>query len=391
MAYRPLLILLLSMSYFILSAQPLTSSANAPRTGDVLRIWQTEYVNTGDGGEGKVWDLSGIEVVNPHHRARVLAKRDSADAAADTVMTIENRMRRYTLLRGDSLLSTGTESTLSLVRYEQPELSLRFPVGYGDSVRSVFYGTASWCEHTYSRAYGESRVKADAMGTLITPDGDTLRQVLRIHTRRIIGSQTFPVGTEPDMKSLLSKSSRFTTDDARTNLSRDIAETNVTTEDIFQFFVTGYRYPVFETRRTAAPDGTVSEEAYYSPPSEQELLADEENEQIRNSLLLAGGRQGRGMGRNGGNDTDTPPSPLSRCDVTVNGSMVTVNYDLTEDASVTGLVSTVGGIVLRQNSQHNDAGTGYQMRLDCGGLRAGQYVLYMNVNGQVTGYTVNLQ
>ncbi len=193
------------------------------------------------------------------------------------------------------------------------------------------------------------------------------------------------------MKSLLSKSSRFTTDDARTNLSRDIAETNVTTEDIFQFFVTGYRYPVFETRRALSPDGKVSEEAYYCPPSEQELLADEENEQIRNSLLLARGRQGLGEGRNGGSDTDTPPSPLSRCDVTVNGSMVTVTYDLTENAMVTGLVSTVSGIVLRQSSQHNDAGTGYQMRLDCGGLRAGQYVLYMNVNGQVTGYTVNLQ
>lgn len=101
MAYRPLLILLLSMSYFILSAQPLTSSANAPRTGDVLRIWQTEYVNTGDGGEGKVWDLSGIEVVNPRHRVRVLTKRDTADVAVDTIMTVENRQRRYMLLRHD--------------------------------------------------------------------------------------------------------------------------------------------------------------------------------------------------------------------------------------------------------------------------------------------------
>jgi hypothetical protein len=383
--------ILLVIHYSPLSAQTLTSSASTPHSGGVLKKQQIEYVNTGNGDYNKTWDLSGIEVVNPRHRVRVLTKRDTADVAVDTIMTVENRQRRYMLLRQDSLLTTGMENALSKVSFEQPELSLTFPFSYGDSTASVFYGTASWCEHSYSRVYGESRVKADAKGTLITPDGDTLRQVLRIHTRRIIGSQTFPVGTEPDMKSLLSKSSRFTTDDARTNLSRDIAETNVTTEDIFQFFVTGYRYPVIETRRALSPDGKVSEEAYYCPPSEQELLADEENEQIRNSLLLARGRQGLGEGRNGGSDTDTPPSPLSRCDVTVNGSMVTVTYDLTENAMVTGLVSTVSGIVLRQSSQHNDAGTGYQMRLDCGGLRAGQYVLYRNVNGQVTGYTVNLQ
>ena len=114
-----------------LSAQTLTPAANAPRTGDVLKKQQTEYVNTSGGGEGRVWDMSGIEIVNSSHKARILAKRDSADTAADTVMTVENRMRRYTLQRGDSLLTVGTENALSLVRYQQPELSLRFPVSYG--------------------------------------------------------------------------------------------------------------------------------------------------------------------------------------------------------------------------------------------------------------------
>ena len=59
-----------------LSAQPLISSANAPRAGDILSKQQTEFVNTGNGGEGRVWDMSGIEVVNPRHKARILAKRD---------------------------------------------------------------------------------------------------------------------------------------------------------------------------------------------------------------------------------------------------------------------------------------------------------------------------
>ena len=127
-------IITFSLAFIIsdfLSAQTLTPAANAPRAGDILSKQQTEFVNTGNGGEGRVWDLSGIEVVNPGHKARILAKRDTADTAADTVMTIENRQRRYTLLRGDSLLTVGTENALSLVSYQQPELSLRFPLSYG--------------------------------------------------------------------------------------------------------------------------------------------------------------------------------------------------------------------------------------------------------------------
>ena len=388
-------IITLSLAFIMadmLSAQTLTPSANTPRTGDVLKKQRTEYVNTGGGGEGRVWDMSGIEVVNPRHKARILAKRDSADTMADTVMTIESRMRRYTLLRGDSLLTVGTENALSLVRYQQPELSLRFPVSYGDSTASVFYGTAAWCERTYSRIYGESRVKADATGTLVTPDGDTLRHVLRIHTHRTTGARLLPVGTEPDMRALIDSLPPFTADSARACLAFDKERLCTVTEDICQFYAPGCRYPVFETRRTVTPGGNVTEEAYFFPPEEQAMLPyDAENEQIRNSLLAAGERQRRGGGQDSGGGTDTPPSPLSRCDVTVNGSMVTVTYDLTEDASVTGIVSTVSGMLLRQHSQHSAAGTGCQLQIDCTGLRRGQYVFYMKVNSHVTTHTVTLK
>ncbi len=383
-------IITFSLAFIIsdfLSAQTLTPAANAPRTGDVLKKQQTEYVNTSGGGEDQVWNLSGIEIVNSSHKARILAKRDSADTMADTVMTVESRMRRYTLQRGDSLLTVGTENALSLVRYQQPELSLRFPVSYGDSTASIFYGTAAWCERTYSRIYGESRVKADATGTLVTPDGDTLTQVLRIHTRRITGARLLPVGTEPDMRALIDSLPPFTADSARICLAADAARRMVAEEDICQFYATGYRYPVFETRRTVYAQGGVTEEALYYPADEQALLADEENERLRHGILYA---NGGGKGNSGGG-TDTPPSPLSRCDVTVNGSMVTVTYDLTEDASVTGIVSTVSGRLLRQHSQHSAAGTGCQLQIDCTGLRRGQYVFYMKVNSHVTTHTVTLK
>ena len=93
--------ILLVIHYSPLSAQTLTSSASTPHSGGVLKKQQIEYVNTGNGDYNKTWDLSCIEVVNPRHRVRVLTKRDTADVAVDTIMTVENRQRRYTLLRHD--------------------------------------------------------------------------------------------------------------------------------------------------------------------------------------------------------------------------------------------------------------------------------------------------
>ena len=85
--------ILLVIHYSPLSAQTLS--------GGVLKKQQIEYVNTGNGDYNKTWDLSCIEVVNPRHRVRVLTKRDTADVAVDTIMTVENRQRRYMLLRHD--------------------------------------------------------------------------------------------------------------------------------------------------------------------------------------------------------------------------------------------------------------------------------------------------
>ena len=54
------------------------------------------------------------------------------------------------------------------------------------------------------------------------------------------------------------------------------------------------------------------------------------------------------------------------------------------------LVCSVSGIVYRQQSQTGQAGDYSLMPICCDGLHRGQYVLYLNVNGQVTSQTVNL-
>lgn len=76
--------------------------------------------------------------------------------------------------------------------------------------------------------------------------------------------------------------------------------------------------------------------------------------------------------------------------VSTSGLTLTVSYELTEDATVKAMVCNVAGMVLRQESQSGVAGTNNEMAINCAGLRRGQYVLYLNVNGQVTSMTINL-
>lgn len=63
---------------------------------------------------------------------------------------------------------------------------------------------------------------------------------------------------------------------------------------------------------------------------------------------------------------------------------------LQQTATVSALVSGTQGMLFLQQSQTSPAGTGYQLTLNCSALRPGEYVVYMNVNGQVTSRKINL-
>jgi len=74
----------------------------------------------------------------------------------------------------------------------------------------------------------------------------------------------------------------------------------------------------------------------------------------------------------------------------VNGATVTIDYDLTQPATISALVCNTQGMLFLQQSQASEAGTGHQLTLDCHALRHGEYILYLSVNGQVTSQKVSL-
>ena len=354
------------------------------RADDQVEKQAVTYSAPTEGGQDIVWDFQGLEEQEASHKA------DYQEAARrkGIIVGTEHATLNYYRQTGDSLLLWGYENNLERVEYDRPILLLHTPLQYGEQWNGMFHGTKAYCEKLFSRVFGIYSAVVDATGIMLLPSGDTLRHVSRVHITEVRAEQQYhQVSTAAGLKALIDSMAPYTADSIRNRMNdgRMLVQT-----DTYRWYAAGYRYPVLETIITG-PLGKdpVYAASLYCAPEEQEKQADDENGQLR-ELLAQQASASHGDG-NSGDKSAAQHDAMSRCDVAVNGQTVTVTYDLTDDATVTGLICTVSGMALRQQSQHFGPGSCYHMELDCGGLHTGVYVLSLNVNGKVTSHTVSLK
>ena len=354
-----------------ISGQQINQSCNHYRNGDMLEKRKVSVEGFDLNGKNGVWSLEDAEISKKTYIAEYTAE-------ADTMMMQERGNRTYFHQENSIVSIIGSENAQELISYDMPETWLKFPMHQGDSISGYFNGTGKYCDHLFMRRFGTYKTKADAVGKLVLPEGDTLRNVIRLHTERYVGTIVTPIDT------IKTDIPVFTVDSIATHLIPDSAKVR---EDIYRWYAAGYRYPILEATTLSYGNTTLSQEIYYFAPETQEQLAlDEENKRIRKQT-----EEQQDTWNQGGNDSKTPQSPISISDVAVHGQTTRVTFDLTEDTDVKGLVCTISGMVLRQQSQHFGANTNCQMELDCSGLRKGEYVLYLNANGRVTSQVFVMQ
>ena len=284
------------------------------------------------------------------------------------------------------------------MEYDQPELLLSLPLVYGSRYDGQFHGTSAYCEKVFSRTFGTYQVEVDGTGSMLLPTGGTLRHIFRVHATKLTSARFFPEVQRERMLKTFVDSIRFPADSIRLGVALDtlVMETNT-----YRWYAEGYRYPILEVISTGFKgEKPWTTEAYYCSPEEQEQLDDSDNELLRRELASNNGNgtgtpsdgtaeDGDGTGKNGNSGNGTG-NLLKDLNVSVNNNTITIEYTLLQDATVTALVCSVSGIVYRQQSQTGQAGDYSLMSIRCDGLHRGQYVLYLNVNGQVTSQTVNL-
>lgn len=331
------------------SGQSMLSSANFPVAGDTLVKNELAYVDAGSVGSNVLWDFHSLEW-KEDIQTNCICPADSSGLLCVGSMSVD----KYSL-QADTLFLVGTESPLSTMNYRHPIPLLLDSFAYGDTLAWAFQGEGTYCQMHRVLTAGTVRMVADGDGSLILAEGDTLRNVLRIHTLKTssIGMQLLSDTTELDPESL----------------RQEIT-------DQYQWYVKGIRYPVLETISTACYNDltliSCAQNAYCSLDQPLDYEGQEEVEE--------------------GNRPDEPAvTPIIAYEVTVNGGVVTVSYSLTEAVPLTALVCDRLGYVYHSITASNAAGTDYSLALDCTGLRSDVYILYLNVGGQVYSEKIDLR
>jgi len=233
------------------------------RAGDEIVKQQVEYKDPGRSGENVLWDFGKLKTQNDEYKLTYSGRNGK-------IAGTEHRTMYYYSLSGDSLFCHGFENPTTLMTDERPELLMKFPVKYGDSTFCCYNGNGRYCDRLKIGAMGTVTGKADAYGMMILPDGDTLKNVIRVHTVKTIAENTGPLFYHD----LADPVKTYVTDDSiNYRLANDTVLLGVET---YRWYVKGYRYPVFETVKSITDrhgeERTFFDTAFYYPPQEHYYL-----------------------------------------------------------------------------------------------------------------------
>lgn len=204
----------------------LTAGSHLPRGGDRIERYCIDYVLPGDSGRNVLWNKSGLDVGK---ETLVSAYKYWSDSTFSEV--VAGRVQYYYTISGNTVLCNGFEDRLTFTNDTVASIEAVYPLYYGKRVSKPFRRHGVYSDRIGIETIGTSEVCADAFGTLILPDCDTLRNVLR--TRLHNQSAT--------TISYLHPGDTVKCDSTASSVLLD--------ENIYRWYVAGYKYPVLETQR----------------------------------------------------------------------------------------------------------------------------------------------
>ena len=328
-------------------SQNTLSIANNSLRPDSINGTVIPFVDYGIEGENVIWDFSEIALEDSDTTCISLYECD------DRMLWDESGSLTTYRCNGDSLLITRIETPQHEMDFSDPLVAMAYPFQYGKTVRKRFSGRGIHEGKLSLAENGTCQVAADSYGTLVLPSGDTLRNVLRVHTSRM-----------------------SSVDISYRNMDNTIGVLDKVV-DIYEWYARGYRYPVLRTREMKlSKDGSllrVMRSSSIVTPDSQRGLDDPENEEIRSndSVMIAN-------------------ADIIEYDVAVNGNTATVTYGLKADAHVSMTLADSRAIVYWRYENEGKAGDDIQVEVPLAGLRRGQYIIYINANGSLSAVKINV-
>ncbi len=316
----------------LFAQQPkLTTDRNSYRAADQIVKQQVEFKDPGSSGRNLTWDFRMVQPINEEYTLNYFIPDSTR---MDTLCGLEHNTRYYYMQKRDSLWAVGFENSTTLMEYLKPELKLRFPFSYGDTLFSQFEGKGQYSHRLDLQVKGYTRVQVDAEGELLLPDFETVKKALRVRTLRYY-----------------------------TETGKDSIEMTL---DTYAWYAEGIRYPVFESVKTnlikkarkqyeQGKDTTVFTTSFYYPPELQ--TSQVQTDQIPENLETLQGAEAVFT------EAQFLPNPVE--------SMLNINYKLTRPAQVWFSVHNSIGIPVCQTSPQS--------------LTEGYNNTYVNMSNQITG------
>jgi hypothetical protein len=411
-----LFLLFIGLSTLMFYAQTtITRFTQCPRPCDELTKQQVEYKDPGRSGTDVLWDFSKLKPINRKYSVEYYTPAVKRSGDSICITCLENRTMYKYVSKGDSLLLMGFENSGSRMLLDTPEYVLHYPFTLGDSIVSFFKGSGSYENTLKSAIEGSLYVVADAIGTLIFPDGDTLTNVLRVKTQHNYQQRTQtlinPRHTrqsllKDSLKPTLSETTTIPVDSTGVASSPETNETsssqshiisniknsgkkNATPDSIcyrtetYRWYAPGYRYPLFETicnhsrknQQDTTEIGDIATAFYFPPSMHAYLDNDPQNKAVLDSLQRSKEKGQR-------NPTDTL---FFDYNIYPNPVMSELHVELLLDfpSSVAlSVYTTSGNLVLRKDEGAFNAGQN-TFTLNLSSIRFGEYLLYIKVNDQV--------
>ena len=373
---KTLLSLLLVSLALPVSGQ-ITKKNNASRAGDEIIKQQVEYKDQGRQGENVVWNFGELNPVNPEYKLNYypaplindsiyIMGKDTipvgSTASDDLTIGIEHHTMYYYSISGDSLLTLGHENPVTLIKHNEPVLSMLYPFNYKQRAEKTFKSEGLYSSQEPIKTEGNINIESDAYGMMILPSKDTLSHVLRIKT----------VQTILEADSL-----------------RKIKENPLHMEiETYRWYAKGYRYPVFETVKSFSVSDTVKivnfTTAFFYPLQEHYYLADDPvNLAVLDSLWNEKNKGDINNPDNGGGQMipignfayNYYPNPV---ETTLN-----IEYYLEETTSVSVALYDLNGVAITSFPEEQYRVGMYHKAIDCTSLPKGNYILRLIVNNEI--------
>lgn len=327
----------------------LTYSCNSLRP-DSINKEIVPYFDAGCEGENVTWDFSSDDDISPRDTTLYTIYDMGGKIAWDNNGSLDTYLQR-----NDSLLLCRMESPLYEMDYHEPVVCMTYPFCFGNNISNTFSGVGSYEGKLSLSEQGTTNVSADAYGRIVLAEGDTINNVTRVRTT-LSADVTVKDRMGEEVLCLMKKET-----------------------ETYRWYARGYRYPVIEnfTERVFHEGKLIAQRQNASRISIEELenIIDEENEDIRRQDSLAYAQA----------------HPIESLAVTNRGSVADVSYSLLTDAHVSITLANSSGIVFWRFDEDEYAGESYSHSIPLSGLLRGQYVFYINANGEIENAKINVE